>query len=229
MMSTKRKPALRAARNAVTAARARRYTPEGELDVSHLAAVAFSGVPGYRVTAFTSGYGDGGGSSGAVRARAVHQPAAAASGSQAGWNSGSLAAFDNDVRRARRADIEAQLLRAGDILKKLPMPREVCGLEKVCRHVEVIRDRSEHGAWDRDAGAATTRRPTSAEIAEVDQVLTWILWLSERERQAVWLFVSGLGLRRAAKVIGGVSHEAVRSWRNRGIDNIVRWVMEGRT
>jgi hypothetical protein len=198
-----------------------RVNREGEIDVRHVPPVGGAALAGYRVVGFTVSADDGG----PLRAGAKHTPLGAGDGAPPGWDDGT--APGGTAADMRRCDIEAQLRRAGETLTKLPVPREVRGLEKVCGYIEVIRDRTEHGAWDRPG--ATRRRPTSAEIAELDQVLGWIMGLDADERAPVFLFALGWGVRRAAREIGGVSYETVRKRRIRAIDKIVGWQMSGAT
>lgn len=189
-----------------------RLNREGELDVSHIAPVGFCGIPGYRVVTVTF---DGGALPSPLKSRARHVPVHAPAA--AGWKDGPAAVG----AETGYDDVLGVLRAAGDVLKKLPVPREVAGMERVCAVVEVIRDRSDHGAWNKET--ETRRRPTSAELDVLDRVLVWLLWLDAAERKVVWCYMIGLGVRRTAQEIG-LSKSQCHRVLQRAVAQIVGWI-----
>jgi hypothetical protein len=112
---------------------------------------------------------------------------------------------ENSVTRAK-SGIKRRIARAGETLRRLPRPPELAQLEgRASAWPAVIREFADLIGNDRVLRARASVRPGAPSpraIAELDEVLRWVLWLDLAHRRIVVAKMHGLGFRKIAEILG---------------------------
>lgn len=103
--------------------------------------------------------------------------------------------------------VRAYIRMAMDILKRLPMHKGGMPAGERSGMPDVVRQVMESYGWGE---ARAVARPTAQEISDLDRVLAWLWWLSDRRDVTIVTAVGmGLNLRAVGRMLGR-DHRHVR-------------------
>ncbi len=114
---------------------------------------------------------------------------------------------------------------AADTLRKLPGGVDAgvySGWPDIVRGFwEVWNSLDEEGrkAMERERHEARGR-PTSHKIDEMDEALSWLLWVDPRKRRVLWASAIGIGTGKLGRQMR-VNRETIRRWKRQGLHQIV--------
>lgn len=112
---------------------------------------------------------------------------------------------------------------AAETLRKLPNGggRSSSWPEVVRSFWEVWNSLDEEGRKQLEKERSEARsRPSGEKIDDMDEALTWLLWLDPRQRRVLWASATGVGAGKLARQMR-VNRETIRRWKRQGLHQIV--------